>query len=87
MINETLPGISVIVPVYNEEESLSILVDKLIAVLRQLPNRFEILLVNDGSQDGSLALLRSLSQANRELKVVDFRRNYGTNGRHRPRYE
>ena len=77
MINETLPGISVIVPVYNEEKSLSILVDKLIAVLRQLPNRFEILLVNDGSQDGSLALLRSLSQANRELKVVDFRRNYG----------
>ena len=53
------------------------MVDKLIAVLRQLPNRFEILLVNDGSQDGSLALLRSLSQANRELKVVDFRRNYG----------
>ena len=77
MINETLPGISVIVPVYNEEKSLSILVDKLIAVLRQLPNRFEILLVNDGSQDGSLALLRSLSQANREVKVVDFRRNYG----------
>ncbi|MDF0497954.1 glycosyltransferase family 2 protein [Bradyrhizobium yuanmingense] len=76
-MNETTPGISVVVPVYNEEKSLSILVDKLIAVLRQLPNRFEILLVNDGSQDGSLALLRSLSKANREVKVVDFRRNYG----------
>ncbi|WP_407188743.1 glycosyltransferase family 2 protein [Bradyrhizobium centrosematis] len=76
-MNEALPGISVIVPVYNEEKSLSILVDKLFAVLRQLPNRFEIVLVNDGSNDGSLALLRSLSQANREVKVVDFRRNYG----------
>lgn len=77
MMDGTLSGISVIVPVYNEERSLSILVEKLIAVLRELPNRFEILLVNDGSQDGSLALLRSLSRANREVKVVDFRRNYG----------
>ncbi|MCA1501836.1 glycosyltransferase family 2 protein [Bradyrhizobium sp. NBAIM14] len=77
MMDGTLSGISVVVPVYNEERSLSILVEKLIAVLRELPNRFEILLVNDGSQDGSLALLRSLSRANREVKVVDFRRNYG----------
>lgn len=77
MTDQTPPGLSVIVPVYNEEQSLPILVEKLMAVLRPLPNRFEIVLVNDGSQDGSLALLRSLSQAHPEVKVVDFRRNYG----------
>lgn len=77
MTDQTPPGLSVIVPVYNEEQSLSILVEKLMAVLRGLPNRFEIVLVNDGSQDGSLALLRSLSQVHPEVKVVDFRRNYG----------
>lgn len=77
MTDQTPPGLSVIVPVYNEEQSLSILVEKLMVVLRGLPNRFEIVLVNDGSQDGSLALLRSLSQVHPEIKVVDFRRNYG----------
>ena len=77
MTDQTPPGLSVIVPVYNEEQSLPILVEKLMVVLRALPNRFEIVLVNDGSHDGSLALLRSLSQAHLEVKVVDFRRNYG----------
>ncbi|WP_441237339.1 glycosyltransferase family 2 protein [Bradyrhizobium sp. 930_D9_N1_4] len=77
MTDQTPPGLSVIVPVYNEEQSLPILVEKLMAVLRGLPNKFEIVLVNDGSHDGSLPLLRSLSQAHPEVKIVDFRRNYG----------
>ena len=77
MTDQSPPGLSVIVPVYNEEQSLPILVEKLMTVLRGLPNRFEIVLVNDGSHDGSLALLRSLSQVHPEVKVVDFRRNYG----------
>ncbi|OAF01251.1 glycosyl transferase [Bradyrhizobium centrolobii] len=77
MTDRTPPGLSVIVPVYNEEQSLPILVEKLMAVLRGLPNQFEIVLVNDGSHDGSLPILRELSLAHPEVKVVDFRRNYG----------
>jgi dolichol-phosphate mannosyltransferase len=65
------------VPVYNEEHSLPLLVQKLLEVLSRLPNQFEIVLVNDGSTDQSLKLLRELALGKTEIKVVDFRRNYG----------
>lgn len=71
------PSLSIVVPVYNEERSLPLLIEQLTSVLRKLPNPFEIILVNDGSQDRSLSILRALSGDNPEVKVVDFRRNYG----------
>lgn len=77
MTDRHLLGLSVIVPVFNEQQSLPTLVQELIGVLGDLSNQFEIILVNDGSKDDSLALLRSLAQDHPEVKVVDFRRNYG----------
>jgi glycosyltransferase involved in cell wall biosynthesis len=71
------PYISVIVPIYNEEESIGLLLPRLYAVLDPLPHRFEIILVNDGSRDQSLALLRAAAALRPEVKIVDFRRNYG----------
>jgi glycosyltransferase involved in cell wall biosynthesis len=67
--------ISVVVPVHNEAETLPRLIDALSSVLRRMGHRFEIIAVNDGSSDGSMEVLRRL--ATRELKVIDFRRNYG----------
>jgi len=69
--------ISVIVPIFNEAESIETLLARLFAVLDRLPHRFEIIAVNDGSRDGSLALLRAAALARPELKLVNFRRNYG----------
>ena len=69
--------ISVIVPIFNEAESIETLLARLFAVLDRLPHRFEIIAVNDGSRDGSLALLRAAARARPELKLVNFRRNYG----------
>jgi dolichol-phosphate mannosyltransferase len=69
--------ISVVVPIYNEEESLPILIVELLRVLDALPHPFEIIFVNDGSTDKSLSVLRVHCAARPELKIVDFRRNYG----------
>jgi len=69
--------ISVLVPIYNEEMNIPILVDQLLSVLDKCGKAFEIVLVNDGSRDGSLAELKKAAARRHELKVVSFRRNFG----------
>jgi glycosyltransferase involved in cell wall biosynthesis len=71
------PQISIIVPIFNEEDSIDSLLRRLFAALDAMPQRFEIIAVNDGSRDGSMALLRAAAALRPELKLVDFRRNYG----------
>lgn len=77
MSETSISALSVVVPILNEEQSLPNLLGALISVLSGLPYPFEIILVNDGSTDNSLAVMRSLRAAHPEVKVVDFRRNYG----------
>ncbi len=72
-----LPKLSIVIPVFNEEESIPILFEKLIAVLDRLPHDFEIIAVDDGSADRSVARLNECAQERSEFKVVEFRRNYG----------
>jgi glycosyltransferase involved in cell wall biosynthesis len=69
--------LSVIVPIFNEEESISLLCDRLFDVLKRQPRNFEVIVVNDGSSDGSLAALRKETVNREELRVLDLRRNYG----------
>jgi len=71
------PYLSVVIPVFNEEENLPELLDRLTATLVPLGKSYEIVLVNDGSRDGSLVLLRDASARDPHLVVVDFNRNYG----------
>ena len=73
----TLPELSVIIPVYNEKESLPILYDRLLAVLDELGMRWEIVFVDDGSRDGSSQVLKDLQQQDDRLVVVAQRRNFG----------
>lgn len=70
--------ISLTVPVYNEHEALRPLFEKVHAVMRKnYPGKWEIIFVNDGSQDGSAEILDELAAQNPEVKVVHFRRNFG----------
>ena len=69
--------LSVVVPLYNEEGSLPHLIDQVLAALRPLSLRFELVLVDDGSRDGTPALLRDLAGRVPELVAVLLRRNYG----------
>ena len=57
----TALDLSVVVPLYNEEESLPELVDQLLRALRPIGERFELVLVNDGSSDATAAVLEQLS--------------------------
>jgi dolichol-phosphate mannosyltransferase len=77
MSENSMSALSVVVPILNEEQSLPKLLEALTDVLSSLPHPFEIILVNDGSTDGSMSVLRTFSATRPEVKVVDFRRNYG----------
>ncbi len=70
--------ISLTVPVYNEREALASLFENVQAVMHQhFPKNWEIIFVNDGSQDGSAEFLDGLAEKHPEVKVVHFRRNFG----------
>mgnify|MGYP001041560319 CR=1 FL=1 len=71
------PRVSVVVPVYNEEESIPQLYERLSAELGALGCGYEIIAVDDGSRDRSYALLRELAERDERLRVVRFRRNFG----------
>jgi glycosyltransferase involved in cell wall biosynthesis len=69
--------ISVIVPLYNEEESLNELNDWIVRVMRSNHFSFEIIYIDDGSGDESWEKIKTLSQQHPEVKGIQFRRNYG----------
>ena len=71
------PSLSVVVPLYNEEGSLPHLLAQLLAALKPLGRSFEIVLVDDGSRDGTPALLQEMAARTPELVAVLLRRNYG----------
>ena len=71
------PALSVVVPLYNEEASLELLVERLLTSLRPLGQSFELVLVDDGSSDGTAHRLAEISQRVPELVAVLLRRNYG----------
>jgi glycosyltransferase involved in cell wall biosynthesis len=70
-------ALSVVVPLFNETASLAALVDQLLAALRPLNLPFELVLVDDGSRDGTGEALQRLSSEIPELVAVLLRRNYG----------
>ena len=73
----TSPSVSVVIPIHNEEKSILPLYDQLVKVLDGYPSQFEILLVDDASNDGTLELLRNLAAVDSRLKVIRLRRNFG----------
>jgi len=70
-------ALSIVVPIYNEEESLPFLVNQLLEVLQPMEEPFELVLVNDGSSDKSAEVIRKLSLKVPELVGVLLRKNYG----------
>ena len=69
--------LSVIVPIFNEVESLPVLIAKIADVLQESKRSYEIIAVDDGSQDGSAELLQKLARSRHDLVAIIFRRNYG----------
>jgi dolichol-phosphate mannosyltransferase len=71
------PKLSIFLPVYDEEENLERLHEKLIAAMIELGQSFEVIYVDDGSTDHSLELLKKFAANDRRVRVISFRRNYG----------
>jgi glycosyltransferase involved in cell wall biosynthesis len=73
-----MPNLSLVVPVYNEEENLHFLFDAIHEALDPLPRTWEVVFVDDGSYDDSLGVLNELAeQDTQHVRVVSFRRNFG----------
>ncbi len=75
--NRDYPSLSVVIPIFNEVESIPALHEELWGVLRGLGQSYEIVYVDDGSRDGSFAALSRIAEAEPEVVVIQFRRNFG----------
>ena len=71
------PLLSLVVPVFNEEESIDIFLDTVAPLMERDGFRFEIVFVNDGSRDNTLGRLLDRSATDRRLRVINLSRNFG----------
>jgi glycosyltransferase involved in cell wall biosynthesis len=71
------PDLSVVFPVYNEEENVPILLDEIAAALRDTGWTYEIIAVDDGSKDRSLEVLRAAKEKHPTLRILAFDKNSG----------
>jgi undecaprenyl-phosphate 4-deoxy-4-formamido-L-arabinose transferase len=74
---EPVPDLSVVVTVFNEEANDEQLYRRTVATLEELGSSFELLFIDDGSSDGSFAVLEGLHSADPRVRVVRFKRNFG----------
>ena len=71
------PTLSIVVPVYNEEENVRLLFEKIQAICETIADTYEVLFVDDGSHDETFAVLLELSEQKPQLKVIRFQENAG----------
>ncbi len=69
--------LSIIIPLYNEEDNIDPLYEKLVPVLRSLGHEYEIILINDGSEDDTGKRIDMLAAHDNRVKIVHLRRNFG----------
>lgn len=69
--------ISVVVPVYNEEENLPVLIPQIVEVLKPLGKTYEMIFVDDGSKDHSRRLLKEMALQYPQIRILGFRKNCG----------
>lgn len=76
---ENIDSVSVIIPLFNEAESLDILCSEIVLVFASLPNEYEVIFVNDGSADKSQKILEEIARkhGNQEICVIQLKRNFG----------
>jgi glycosyltransferase involved in cell wall biosynthesis len=76
-MRERLHYLSVIIPVYNEEENIPLLHERLSRVMKEQNFSYEVMYVDDGSNDGTFAQLQSLAMQDQQVRVLRLRRNFG----------
>jgi len=76
-MNDSPPVLSVVIPVYNEEKVLPELCRRLYQTMSAIRKPWEVIFVNDGSQDRSSEVLRAIPPGDGQVKIVEFSRNFG----------
>jgi glycosyltransferase involved in cell wall biosynthesis len=76
-VNEAKIELSIVIPLYNEEDNIDYLFERLIAVLDTIQTTYEIICINDGSRDSTLKYLIDHHQNNPTIKVINLSRNFG----------
>ena len=71
------PEVSIIIPVFNERENLVLLDEQITKHMKQLNKDYEVILVDDGSNDGSAEVIRILKNCNSRLRLIQFGHNHG----------
>jgi dolichol-phosphate mannosyltransferase len=77
IVNNEAPVLSVVIPVFNEEKNLLLLYERLLLVISEMKLRYELIFVNDGSSDNSLALIKQLASKDQQVYYLNFSRNFG----------
>ncbi len=73
----TTVDVSVVIPIYNEEENVPTLIDRVREALEELDRTWELILIDDGSSDRSGELIESACSLDSRIKFIQFRRNFG----------
>jgi polyisoprenyl-phosphate glycosyltransferase len=71
------PVYSIVAPAINEEDTIPHFYERVVAVMEQVGEPFEVVLINDGSSDGTFRVMRALHERDPRVRVVDFSRNFG----------
>ena len=69
--------LSVVAPVYNEEEGINTFIEASLKTLKSMKLNYELILVNDGSKDNTLELLKTAAKKEKNIRVIELSRNYG----------
>ena len=69
--------LSLVVPMYNEQETISIFFERVVPILKRITSHYEIVCINDGSCDRTLEILRAANTINPCIKIIDLSRNFG----------
>ena len=69
--------LSIVVPVFNEEQNITPLLEKIISTLDPLKKDYEILFVDDGSRDNTFSVLKQFAQKNKHIRVIKLAKNFG----------
>lgn len=76
-VNDATPAVSAVIPVFNEQENLGELNERMVRALEGMGRPWEIVYVDDGSADRSIEMLRGFASMEPRIRVVEFTRNYG----------
>ncbi|MBS2023392.1 MAG: glycosyltransferase family 2 protein, partial [Deltaproteobacteria bacterium] len=76
-MSQAAPNLSIVIPLFNEEENVDALLDELFTELKKLPKTYEVICVDDGSRDQTFLKLKAYTARESTLRVIRFRLNFG----------